>query len=356
MNQPKKLGVGPVSLFLGLLVVAAVGVWSLSETAVMAEKSAPAEAGEEVLAIVGGEEVTLAEVEAANSAQFKALERQRRELIEQVLDGFISERLIEIEAEERGVSADELVAAEVDGKAPIPSDEQINAFYEERKDRINQPLEAVADQIKQYLRQQDLATARTSFLEGLRDKHETRILLEPIRIEVAEAEAPSKGPEDAPVTIVEFSDFQCPYCSRVVPTLDKVAESFGDQVRIVFRQFPLNNIHPQAQKAAEASLCADDQGRFWEMHDTMFQEQKALGLDQLKEKALRLELDMDRFNECLDSGRYADRVAADLQAGSEAGVQGTPAMFINGRFLNGAQPYEQIAQIIKDELRRLEVE
>jgi protein-disulfide isomerase len=161
---------------------------------------------------------------------------------------------------------------------------------------------------------------------------------------------PAKGPAEAAVTIVEFSDFQCPYCSRVLPTLDRIQQSYGDKVRLVFRQFPLRSIHPQAQKAAEASLCAHDQQKFWEMHDAMFGDAKQLGIDQLKAKAASLGLDTEAFNECLDSSRHAEQVQGDVVAGSQAGVTGTPAMFVNGRFLSGAQPYEAIAKLIDEEL------
>ena len=118
------------------------------------------------------------------------------------------------------------------------------------------------------------------------------------------------------------------------------------------RQFPLHSIHPEAQKAAEASLCADDQGKFWEMHDALFANQSALEVADLKSAAAKLELDTGAFDECLDSGKHAERVNADLQAGVAAGVTGTPAMFINGRFMSGAQSYETIAKVVDDELRR----
>ncbi len=121
---------------------------------------------------------------------------------------------------------------------------------------------------------------------------------------------------------------------------------------MVFRQFPLRNIHPEAQKAAEASLCAEDQGKFWEMHDLMFEEQSKLGVADLKDKAQRLGLDTGEFEQCLDSGKYQEQVQEDVMAGVQAGVTGTPAVFINGRFLNGAQPYEALAEIIDEELAR----
>jgi protein-disulfide isomerase len=209
----------------------------------------------------------------------------------------------------------------------------------------------VFDRVRQFLVQQRNGEARTALLGELRDKYAVSSKLEPLRVEVA-ATGPAVGPEGAPVTIVEFSDFQCPYCARIVPTLKQVQEEYGDKVRLVFRQFPLESIHPNAQKAAEASLCAGEQGKFWEMHDLMFEEQQQLAMEELKEKAVRLELDAEAFGECVDSSRFAEQVADDLREGSTAGVSGTPAMFINGRFLNGAQPFEAIAKVVDEELER----
>ena len=138
----------------------------------------------------------------------------------------------------------------------------------------------------------------------------------------------------------------------MVPAVNEVMKNYGDRVRVVFRQFPLNSIHPMAQKAAEAALCANDQSKFWEMHDAMFADQSGLGVDALKSKAQALGLDGPKFAECLDSGRKAAEVSADLAAGSAVGVTGTPALFVNGRALSGAQPYEAIAKVIDQELAR----
>ena len=187
-------------------------------------------------------------------------------------------------------------------------------------------------------------------LKKLQDKYKVEYKMEPIRVEVA-ATGPAKGPANAPVTIVEFSDFQCPFCSRLTPTIKQVEEKYGNKVRVVFRQYPLP-FHQNAQKAAEASLCAADQGKFWEMHDAMFADQNALGVDQLKAKAATLGLNAEQFNSCVDSGKHAATIQADMKDGSAAGVSGTPALFINGRFINGAVPLEQITSVIDDELRR----
>ncbi len=352
MNKSMKK-IGPWGIALGLLIVlGGVTAWWLSEPAVHADKPEPMEPG--VVAVIGTEKLTEADIEAAFSGEFRDLERQRHQLLEQGLNKVVADKLVELEAAKRGVSTEELIAQEVESKITAPTDADVDAFYEARKDQINQPKEQVASRIQEFLRQQKGQETFAGWIETLKGQYGVRTYLEPLRIEVAHEGFPSKGSADAPVTIVEFSDFECPYCSRVNPTLERVTAEYGDQVRLVFRQFPLNSIHPNAQKAAEASLCAHEQDRFWEMHDTMFKEQRALGVEQLKQKAARLGLDTETFNGCLDSGKYAAQVAADLEAGSEAGVSGTPAMFVNGRFLNGAQPFEAIAEIIDDELSRVE--
>jgi protein-disulfide isomerase len=162
-----------------------------------------------------------------------------------------------------------------------------------------------------------------------------------------------RGAANAPVTIVEFSDFECPYCGGLFPTLKEVEKNYKDQVRIVYRQFPLTQIHPNAQKAAEASLCANEQDKFWQMHDAMFGDQAALGVDALKQKAAKLSLDTEKFNACLDGSKFAPAIRADIAEGSRLGVSGTPAFFVNGRFYSGNQPYEEIKKVIEDELQRI---
>ncbi|MBW3015759.1 DsbA family protein [Candidatus Woesearchaeota archaeon] len=159
----------------------------------------------------------------------------------------------------------------------------------------------------------------------------------------------SKGPDNAPVLIVEFSDFQCPFCSRGRTTMDQVVEEYGDKVQLVFKHFPLS-FHENAQKAAEAAECALDQDKFWEMHDIMFDNQGALTVDDLKGYAEELELDIDAFNDCLDSGEKEAKVSADMAEGQKYGVSGTPAFFINGNLVSGAQPFENFKAAIDAEL------
>lgn len=162
---------------------------------------------------------------------------------------------------------------------------------------------------------------------------------------------PVLGDADAPVTIVEFSDFECPFCSRFrQQTFDQIVDNYGDDVQIVYRDFPLSQLHPHAQASAEAAECADDQGAFWEYHDLLFANQAALDDDSLIGYADQLGLDVDKFTECFESGKYTDEVLADLNEGISYGVTGTPTFFINGVRLVGAQPYAAFEQVIDEEL------
>ena len=317
---------------------------------------------DDVFATVGGDEVTRGEVETSAA---QALERvqnqrlqceteadqQRHQILENETRKMVRERLLEAEAEERGLTQEELLQAEVQSRVGEVSPEEVDAFYQQNQGQIRAPKEQVAGQIAEYLRQSRASEAYESFMQSLEEEADVSYEVGPYRVEIATEGEPAAGPEDAPVTIVEFSDFECPYCSRVVPTLKRVQEEYGDQVRLVFKQYPLPN-HPQAQKAGEASLCAHDQGKFWELHDAMFADQQNLAPDALVAKAERLGLDVTAFRECLQSGRYAEAVQEDLREGARAGVSGTPAMFVNGRLVSGAVPYEEISRVVDEELER----
>jgi protein-disulfide isomerase len=269
------------------------------------------------------------------------------------VDELIARRLVEKEAAARGISSDELIRTEIEAKVPAVTEAEQKAFYEQNKARIGNMGEAEAmKQIEAYLRQQRVQQRQVAFVGDLKAKSSgVRVMLEPPRTAVAfGADDPVKGPANAPVTIVEFSDFQCPFCSRVTPTLKQVEDTYGDKVRVVFRNFPLLQIHPYAAKAAEAASCAADQGKFWEMHDRLFGDQQKLGVDDLKQSAVALGLKADVFNQCLDSGKKEAEWKHDMDEGTSYGLTGTPAFFINGRLISGAQPLEAFTQIINEEL------
>lgn len=342
-------------------------VWSLAGFAVGCQtpESSPSRAvldpGEpEVLATIDGNPVTAADLEDSVGDQLAQMEfqykNQRYQLMSDALKNVVRDRVLEEEAASQGMSREELIESVTEGKDQA-TDADVAEWYRQNQARVgNRSLEEVSPQIKQYLLGLGPQQAVDTYAQELLEQRKVVYLLQPLRADLDTDDSPAYGPEGAPVTVVEFSDFECGYCRRVVGTLDQVKENYGDQVRIVFRQFPLQN-HANAQKAAEASLCANDQGKFWPMHDLLFAEQDRLDVDSLKKKADRIGLDRAVFDDCLDSDRHAEKVRSDLQDGTSVGVSGTPALFVNGiNVPGGAVSYETLSQAIDDELQRVESE
>ena len=343
-----KIGIWPV---IGLIAFTALITWGISRP--QSATLLPQATQGEVLATVDGYEITRQEVEEIAPDQFIQAKQQLHDITESALAQAIDTRLVDMEAEEEGLDADALVAREVLSKLSEPTERQIDSIYNAYREQLNNaPRESAEPQIVAFLQRQQRGVAMQVYLAQLRSQHDVRNLLEPARIEV-EAIGPSRGPEGAPITLVEFSDFECPFCVRVLPTLDQVEETYGAQARTPLRQFPLSGIHPTAQLSAEASLCADAQGKFWEMHDAIFEGRGKAGADELKTIAADLGLDSEVFDGCLDSNEFRDQVLEDVEAGRQAGVTGTPALFINGRFLSGAQPFNVVSRLIDDELTRV---
>jgi protein-disulfide isomerase len=312
-----------------------------------------------VVAELGGRKITLKELDDKWQASDPAERARVTQLLYQnrrnVLEQMIGDSLIEEAAKAAGVSTTQFVEQETAKRAQAVTDADVKSFYETNKERAQgRTYEQLQGQIQEFLQSQRQQQARAKLVDDLKKKRggDIKVLLDPPRqtIELTQHD-PASGPADAPVTIVEFSDFQCPYCSRVNPTLTKLKATYGDKIRIVFKDFPLPN-HAQAPKAAEAGHCAGEQNKYWEMHDRMFANQQALQVPQLKEHATALGLEMPKFNECLDSGKYADAVKTDLAYGETLGVSSTPTLFVNGRPVVGAQPYEYFQSVIDEELAR----
>ncbi len=310
---------------------------------------------DESVAKIGSTPVTRGELEAFVAPQLMTLRQQQQEVLEKGLDRYLSDEVVKREAKAKGVSVDKLLQQEVASKVQAPTDKDVDAFYEQNKDRISAPKDQIADRIKEYLTQQRQAQVFTEYTDALKKKYGVAVLLKPLRVAVDSPKEPSRGAADAPVTVVEFGDFQCPYCAGLEPTLEKVLKDYTGKVRLEFRQFPLESIHPHAFKAAEASMCAREQNKFWELHDTMYGNQDKLTVDDLKAAAGKLGMDAKQFDKCLDSGKYDAAIRADQDAGEKAGVSGTPALFVNGRPVpGGAVGYDVLAKIIDDELARNE--
>lgn len=306
-----------------------------------------------VVAVVDGKEITEPELRERIRGELLRLETQIYEVRRNGVDELISEYLLEQAAKARGLSADQLLKQEVDGKISGVTPKDVEDFYTANQSRIRKPLDEVRGQILNYLQQTRLNDARREYLKGLRDKAQVKLFLKPPVVDVSAGEAPFKGPQDAPITIVEFSDFQCPFCKQVVSVLSQVLEQYPGRVKLAFRDFPIPSIHPHAQKAAEAAHCAEEQGKFWEYHDLLFAKQDELPTENFVDYARSLGLEAAVFQTCLESHRQKDRVEHNHADGMKVGVSGTPAFFINGRLLSGAQPLEAFKTMIDEELERL---
>jgi protein-disulfide isomerase len=328
-----------------------VGVLAgLSARGASAQKAAPPT---DTVALVGDSRVTEAELREAIGNQLIALENQEYQARTKFLDALIERRLLENEAAARGLAKDALEKAEIDAKAEAVSDEEIGKVREATRGQLKGvPEGEVTELIRNRLVETHKAERRKAFLLDLRSRAKVRVLLEAPRVSLAEADSPAIGPPNAPVTVVEFSDFQCPYCARAAPVVKEIREHFGDKVRVVFRDFPLP-MHKDAAKAAEAGACAREQGKFWEMHDKLFSDQNHLGVAELKESAKALGLDAEAFNSCLDSGRHEATWKENTRDGERYGVSGTPFFFVNGRILSGAVPFEAFKAVIEQELDRV---
>ena len=301
------------------------------------------------LAVVDGQVITEEDLDIGG--ELMALEQQRYKITSRALENAIAERLLKAEAARRDISLALLLESEIDSKVAEPSDGEVEAFYEKRKQRIRGSLEEVRSKLVGALRAIKSNQLREEFVGRLREKSEVEIHLEPLRVAVELEGAPLRGPADAPVTIVEFSDFQCPFCKRVQPVIQHLRKRYAREVSWRFKDLPLNSIHATAQQAAEAARCAGEQGKFWEYHDALF------SVDQITSEiheglAGSLGLASEPFLECLKSGKYREAVQADSKKAEGLGIGSTPTFVINGIILSGAQPLEEFARIIDSELRR----
>jgi predicted DsbA family dithiol-disulfide isomerase len=305
-----------------------------------------------VVARIGGESITAAEVD--QRIKDDLFDRQTAggnpakiyDLRSTALDEMVMERVLEKAAAERSISVEDLIRDEIAKRGEV-TDEEVDSFYAEMGDRMGgRNLEEVSDRIREHLRDLRAQDAADELLAA-----SAEILLERPRVQV-DAEGPSKGPADATVTIVEFSDFQCPFCSRVLPALEELMERYPQDVRIVYRHMPLDRIHSRARPAAEASLCAEDQGKFWAYHDLLFANARTLGDADLKRFAQEADLDVDAFEQCVSDRTFQAAVEKDVQAARAIGVTGTPAFVVNGVVLSGAMPVEKFVPIIDEAIAR----
>lgn len=343
-------------LGLVLAVVAPLALASCSGSggtpAAAAGSGSKSATGTGVVAEVNGGPILASELEARAANRLISVRQEEYEIRGQVLNELIAERLVAAEAQKRGLSAEELLKQEVDAKTTLPDAAYVGQIYEQNKARFGAaPREEALARIGEILAGRATSERRTAFEKELRDKAKVAVRLEAPRANVViPAGAPSTGPENAPVTIVEFTDYQCPYCHRAQGVVDEILQRYSGKVRFVHLDYPLDG-HPEAVPAARAARCAGEQGRFWEFHRSMMSRPGSLDAADLRGRAATLKLDKDKFDACLASDKYAEEIQAEFRHGSELGVTGTPAYFINGRLLSGARPVESFVEVIEGELR-----
>lgn len=316
----------------------------------------PAVTGE-IAAYLGDEPITLEEVDEFLLGELAQMRQQVYEKRRAVLEQLVSKKLAEREAEARGITTQEYYQLEVASKVTEPTDAEGLAFYEQNKSRFkefqSQSYEALANPIKQNLMRIKANELQQELVAGLKEKAGFRLILDAPREEVVTPEGePEKGAgPGAAVTIVEFSDYECPYCKRAYPEMAKFMEEYGDRVRLIYRDYPLD-FHTKARPAAAAARCAGDQGKYWEYHKDLMTVAGSLDRTDLATRAEKFELDMNVFNACIDSGVHDEAVETAFTDGAALGVSATPTLFINGRMMVGVLSYAQLKAVVDEELER----
>lgn len=299
-----------------------------------------------VVAEVGGVKVTLGELEQEESAKLLSAHYQYYQAQSKALEDLVDKKLIEQKAKSENLTVDQLIDRDIKSKVNDPTEDQMKVYYEGLE--TEQPYEAVRDKILEKIRQLRTDKVRAAYVKELRAETPVTIALAPPKAKVDVGEAQVLGPKSAKVVLVEFADYECPYCQRVAPDVKKLKEEYGDRIAFTYKDFPLPN-HSRAEKAAEAARCANKQNKFWEFHDELFHS-KELDVDQLKAQARALQLDSMQFDKCLDSGEQATAVAKDKKEGLRLGISGTPSFFVNGHYLSGALDYAGLREVIEQQL------
>jgi len=316
----------------------------------MAEKPVVATPAPMAVATIDGQSLTDEDLAPYVAGQLRPIREQEYQIKKKALDLLIGQKLLEAEAKKRGLTTEKLLEQEVDAKIPEPTDVEINAVYSVQREQIGKPLEEVKGQIQQTLKKAKILQARQDYSAHLREQAKVAVLMSPPRTQVGFDPTRVRGNPKAKVMIVEFSDFQCPFCSQVQGTLKSVLAKHGDNAALAFRDMPVSQIHPMAMGAAQAARCAGEQGKFWEYHDLLFADQAGLEKPGLLSKAQKVQLDEKQFETCLSSEKYKPQIQEDIQEALRAGVSGTPGFFINGIFLSGAQPEATFEKLVEEQL------
>jgi protein-disulfide isomerase len=299
-----------------------------------------------VIATVSGDNLTLADLQKQEGGKLLQAEYQYYLNERKALEELIDNQLLADEAKKQNISTEQLLQTEVYKGVKDPTEDQLEVYYEGLD--TQEPYAAVRSEVLQHIRELRQTKARAAYVENLRKQANIHIMLMPPSADVNTAKAYAKGSHDARVVLTEFADYECPYCQKVNPQIQQLKKEYGDNLTIVFKDFPLP-MHHSAEKAAEASRCAGEQGKFWEYHDVLFYS-KLLDVDQLKEHARTLNLDTEKFDNCLDSGKEAAAVNADREEAKSLGLTGTPSFFVNGHFFSGVVDYNALHDIVNQQM------
>jgi protein-disulfide isomerase len=303
------------------------------------------------LATVDGVKLTRAEFERRYTARLFQARNTYHEAERKALDDYIEQYLLERAAQKEGLTIEKLLEKHVDSKiAADPSDEALKVYYEGVD--TQESFEAVKGKIVDSLRQRRLAKLKATYLASLKNEAVIMLTMAPPRATVPMKDTQVRGPQNAMVTVVEYADYECPYCLQIQPSLQKLEAEYKGKLAFAYKDVPLP-MHANAQKAAEATHCAAVQGKYWEMHDLLLTK-KQLEVAMLKDYARSLKLDGAAFDKCLDSDAKAEIVKNTLNEAQVMGVQGTPSFFVNGRFISGAATYEKLKELIDEEISNIE--
>jgi protein-disulfide isomerase len=312
----------------------------------------PLRADSSVMATVGGAPITQAEIEQALRLPLYELEVEKYRLTRRHLDQMIVERLLARAAAAQGQSVAAFVSAEVQGHIEKITPEEVEARWRANRDVLPADGERAKQEARNALVRERATRVLRELVERLSREAGVSVTLrppDPPVMTIPVGDDPAWGPPTAPVTIIEFADFECPVCKENLPVLRQLRDLYRDQVRLVYRDFPLA-VHPQARPAAEAAHCAHEQGKFWAYHDALFAQAPDLKPSDYVALAERLSLNRAEFTSCLAGTRPKAAVAKDLAAAQNLGLSGTPTFFINGRYLSGFQSLEALRQHIDREL------
>lgn len=300
----------------------------------------------DVVAEVGGKALTMADLQQKEGGKLLQAEFQFYLQQQRALEDLINDHLLTEEAARKHMTQEQLLSTEVYKEVKDPTEDQLEVYYEGLDSK--EPYQAVREEVLQHIRELRRTKARAAYMEKLRSLAKIDVVLMPPSADVDIQKSYANGSKSAPVVVIEFADYECPYCQKVNPQIQQLKKEYGDRLTVVYKDFPLP-MHHSSQKAAEAARCAGEQGKFVEYHDVLYYS-RLLDVAALKEHARTLKLDGDRFDNCLDTGMEAAAVKKDLEEAKSLGLSGTPSFFVNNHFFSGVVDYAPLKTMVDQQL------